>query len=113
MPSSVLSELFPARAPAEEPATPKTPSRAPGFGGGPTGLGTSAAQLASTVRGAPTAEAQMTVNAVAARVVAGPTGLGTSGLIKSGSVTPSVPVVPEPRGRRRDAGTVLPGPGPR
>ena len=95
-PSSVLSELFPAREPAEEPATPKTPSRAPGFGGGPTGLGTSAARLASTVPGAPTAEAQMTVNAVAARVVGGPMGLGTSGLIKSGSVTSSVPVVPEP-----------------
>lgn len=42
------------------------------------------------------AEAQMTANTVAARVAGGPTGLGTSGLIKPGSVTPSVPVVPEP-----------------
>ena len=95
-PSSVLSELFPAPEPAKEPATPKTPPRAPGFGGGPTGLGTSAARLASTVREARTAEVQMTLNTVVARVVGGPTGLGTSGLIKSRSVTPSVPVVPEP-----------------
>ena len=94
-PASVLSELFADVEHAKEPAAPKLLPRDPGFGG-PTGLGTSAARLASSVREARRAEAQMTVNTVAARMVGAPTGLGTSGLTKPTPVTPSVSVVPEP-----------------